>query len=128
MPAASPGYAGNPGPSAAAVRQGAGIVPVGATDVAPAGRDVVPAIGMGPAPGWPAGPAPVASAPPGVAGQPAPLEPAAPPDDKKIAGLTFATASDENKSETRASWGAGEVAASVFVLVCIMGAYLYFTG
>jgi SSS family solute:Na+ symporter len=52
----------------------------------------------------------------------------APPDDKKIAGLTFATASDENKSETRASWGAGEVAASVFVLVCIMGAYLYFTG
>jgi SSS family solute:Na+ symporter len=50
------------------------------------------------------------------------------PDDKKIAGLTFATASDENKSQTRASWGAGEVAASVFVLLCIVGAYLYFTG
>jgi len=50
------------------------------------------------------------------------------PDDKKIAGLTFATASAENKSQTRASWGAGEVAASVFVLLCILGAYLYFTG
>ena len=52
----------------------------------------------------------------------------APPDDRKIAGLTFATASEENKSQTRASWGAGEVAASVFVLLCILGAYLYFTG
>jgi SSS family solute:Na+ symporter len=51
-----------------------------------------------------------------------------PPIDKKIAGLTFATASDENKSQTRASWGAGEVAASVFVLLCILGAYIYFTG
>jgi SSS family solute:Na+ symporter len=50
------------------------------------------------------------------------------PDDKKIAGLTFATASEENKSQTRASWGTMEVAASVLVLLCILGAYLYFTG
>jgi SSS family solute:Na+ symporter len=50
------------------------------------------------------------------------------PDDAKLAGLTFATASEENKSQTRASWGFGEVAASVFVLLCILGAYLYFTG
>jgi SSS family solute:Na+ symporter len=50
------------------------------------------------------------------------------PDDKQIAGLTFATASDENKSQTRASWGFGEVAGSIFVLLCIIGAYVYFTG
>ena len=50
------------------------------------------------------------------------------PNDQKIAGLTFATASVENKAQTRASWGAGEVAGSVFVLLCIIGAYLYFTG
>ncbi|MGO8697618.1 MAG: sodium:solute symporter [Limisphaerales bacterium] len=50
------------------------------------------------------------------------------PDDARIAGLTFATASAENRATTRASWGAGEVLASVFVLACIIGAYLYFTG
>jgi hypothetical protein len=42
--------------------------------------------------------------------------------------LTFATVSEEQKKDTRASWGFGEVAASVFVLVCIVGAYLYFRG
>jgi SSS family solute:Na+ symporter len=51
-----------------------------------------------------------------------------PPDDKAIGGLTFATVSEEQKKDTRASWGFGEVAASVFVLVCIVGAYLYFRG
>jgi SSS family solute:Na+ symporter len=50
------------------------------------------------------------------------------PDYQKIQGLTFATASKEDNAKTRASWGVGEVAASVFVLVCIIGAYLYFTG
>ncbi len=52
----------------------------------------------------------------------------APPDDKAIAGLTFATASAADKTATRASWGWCEVAASAFVLVAILGAYLYFTG
>jgi len=50
------------------------------------------------------------------------------PDYQKIQGLTFATSSKEDNAKTRASWGAGEVAASVFVVLCILGAYLYFTG
>jgi SSS family solute:Na+ symporter len=50
------------------------------------------------------------------------------PDDAKIKGLTFATASSEDKAKTRASWSAREVLASALVLVCIIGAYLYFTG
>jgi SSS family solute:Na+ symporter len=50
------------------------------------------------------------------------------PDDAKIKGLTFATASSEDKAKTRASWSAREVLASAVVLICIIGAYLYFTG
>jgi SSS family solute:Na+ symporter len=50
------------------------------------------------------------------------------PDYTRIEGLTFATATDDNRSKTRASWGGGEVMASLFVLACILGAYLYFTG
>jgi SSS family solute:Na+ symporter len=50
------------------------------------------------------------------------------PDYGRIAGLTFATASDDNRAKTRASWSAREVLASLFVLGCILGAYLYFTG
>jgi SSS family solute:Na+ symporter len=50
------------------------------------------------------------------------------PDDARIAGLTFATASADNRAKTRASWGTGEVLASLLVLACIIGAYLYFTG
>jgi SSS family solute:Na+ symporter len=50
------------------------------------------------------------------------------PDDAHIAGLTFATASADNRAKTRASWGAPEVLASLLVLACIIGAYLYFTG
>jgi SSS family solute:Na+ symporter len=50
------------------------------------------------------------------------------PDYSRIAGLTFATATAENRAKTRASWGAGEVLGSLFVLACILGAYLYFTG
>jgi SSS family solute:Na+ symporter len=52
----------------------------------------------------------------------------APPDLARIGGLTFATASTEDRAKTRASWGAGEVLASLFILACILGAYLYFTG
>jgi SSS family solute:Na+ symporter len=50
------------------------------------------------------------------------------PDYDQIKGLTFATASDKDNAETRASWGWGEVASSALVLACILGAYLYFRG
>jgi SSS family solute:Na+ symporter len=52
----------------------------------------------------------------------------APPDEARIQSLTFATATADDRAKTRASWGAGEVLASVFILACILGAYLYFTG
>ncbi len=51
-----------------------------------------------------------------------------PPDERKIAGLTYATLSEEDRRRSRASWGWVEIAMSVFVLAAIAGAYLYFTG
>lgn len=50
------------------------------------------------------------------------------PSLEQIKGLTFATASVEDRRVTRASWDYREVAASVVVLAAIVGAYLYFTG
>jgi solute:Na+ symporter, SSS family len=50
------------------------------------------------------------------------------PDDQKIKGLTFATASDEDRAKTHASWDWRDVAASGIVLAAIVGAYLYFRG
>ena len=50
------------------------------------------------------------------------------PDYARIKGLTFATTSEEEKVETRDSWGWGEVAASILVLTVIIGGYLYFRG
>jgi solute:Na+ symporter, SSS family len=50
------------------------------------------------------------------------------PDYGRIGGLTFATATEDDRAKTRASWSAREVLASLLVLVCILGAYLYFTG
>lgn len=50
------------------------------------------------------------------------------PDYQSIEGLTFATATDANRAHTKASWSWVEVAASCFVMACIIGAYLYFTG
>ena len=50
------------------------------------------------------------------------------PDYAKIKSLTFATATAEDRAGTRASWGAPEVLASLVVLACILGAYLYFRG
>lgn len=52
----------------------------------------------------------------------------APPDEAQIKGLTFATATPEQRAATRASWGWREVAASCVVMVFIIGAYLYFRG
>ena len=50
------------------------------------------------------------------------------PDYDRIAGLTFGTISDEQRAESRRSWSAIDVVASVFVLVAILAAYLYFQG
>jgi SSS family solute:Na+ symporter len=50
------------------------------------------------------------------------------PDPKQLEGLTYATVSQEDKLESRRSWGWGEVAFSALVMVAILAAYLYFTG
>jgi len=52
----------------------------------------------------------------------------APPDYGAIRSLTFGTETEEDRARTRAGWDKGDVAASAFILVCIMGAYLYFRG
>ena len=50
------------------------------------------------------------------------------PDFAQIKGLTFATATAEDKARTRASWGAKEVIYSAIVMAFITFAYLYFRG
>jgi SSS family solute:Na+ symporter len=50
------------------------------------------------------------------------------PNLAQIKSLTFDTATPEDRAKTRSSWGASEVLASLFVLACILGAYLYFRG
>jgi SSS family solute:Na+ symporter len=50
------------------------------------------------------------------------------PDPRTIGGLTFETASAEDRRRTRASWDWREVAASAAVLVGIASVYLYFRG
>ncbi len=50
------------------------------------------------------------------------------PDYERIRSLTFETVTPEDKAKTRASWSWREVAGSAVVLICIMGAYLYFRG
>lgn len=50
------------------------------------------------------------------------------PDYQRIRSLTFETTTGEDKVNTRASWTWREVAGSGLVLVCILGAYLYFRG
>ena len=50
------------------------------------------------------------------------------PDYARIKGLTFATTSAEEKSETRDSWGWGEIVASGLVILAIVASYLYFRG
>ena len=50
------------------------------------------------------------------------------PDYEKISGLTFGTMNDEQRRQTRGSWGIGDLVASVAVLALILGAYLYFRG
>jgi len=50
------------------------------------------------------------------------------PEYASIKNLTFSTRTDEYLSESKASWDWRDVAASIFVLVAILGGYLYFTG
>ena len=50
------------------------------------------------------------------------------PSDEHIKGLTFATTTDEQRAESRASWSRGDVIASCVVVVLIVMAYLYFRG
>jgi SSS family solute:Na+ symporter len=50
------------------------------------------------------------------------------PDYERIRSLTFETVTPEDKATTRASWSWREVAGSAVVLICILGAYLYFRG
>jgi len=47
---------------------------------------------------------------------------------KDLSGLTYGTLSDEHRKESRSSWNARDVIASVTVLLLILAAYLYFTG
>ena len=50
------------------------------------------------------------------------------PDYSTLKGLTFATLTEEDTRTSRESWGWQDVASSAVVLVCIIGAYLYFRG
>ena len=50
------------------------------------------------------------------------------PDYVRIQSLTFGTATDEDKKKTYASWDWHDVVASCGIVVCILGAYLYFRG
>ncbi len=50
------------------------------------------------------------------------------PDYERISGLTYGTVTDEHRRESRSSWNAGDVIASIAVVVAILVAYLYFRG
>ena len=50
------------------------------------------------------------------------------PNYASLQGLTFATSTEEDARKTRASWSWKDVAASAVVVICILGAYLYFRG
>jgi SSS family solute:Na+ symporter len=52
----------------------------------------------------------------------------APPSERQIVGLTYATVTDEQKRDSRASWSSTDVFSSVGVLVLIIIAYVYFSG
>ncbi len=51
----------------------------------------------------------------------------APPKPEQIIDLTYATATPEQKKESRESWGVIEVLMTVVVLGLVLGLYLYFT-
>ena len=50
------------------------------------------------------------------------------PSATQVAGLTYATITPDQRRETRASWGRGDVLASAGVIALILFAYVYFNG
>lgn len=50
------------------------------------------------------------------------------PNEEQIKGLTFSTATEEDRRVTRESWHWIDVVTSCVVMAFIIGAYLYFTG
>jgi len=50
------------------------------------------------------------------------------PSYDKISGLTYATLTDEDRRQSRASWTGSDVVFSAILLALILGAYLYFRG
>ncbi len=50
------------------------------------------------------------------------------PSEAQLAGLTFGTLSEEDKAQSRASYTWADIAASIFVVVVIIGILTYFTG
>ncbi len=51
-----------------------------------------------------------------------------PPLESQIVGLTYATTTEEQRSESRKNWNWIDVVASIGVLLGILAAYLYFVG
>jgi SSS family solute:Na+ symporter len=49
------------------------------------------------------------------------------PSEEQIVGLTYATATEEQKRENRASWNKWDVIGSAVVLGLVLGLYLYFS-
>jgi SSS family solute:Na+ symporter len=50
------------------------------------------------------------------------------PDERQLSGLTYATVTDAQRRESRASWSRSDVLSSVVVLALIAAAYVYFSG
>jgi len=50
------------------------------------------------------------------------------PDRDQISGLTYGSLTDEQKANSRASWGTTDVVTSCIVMALIIGAYIYFSG
>ncbi len=50
------------------------------------------------------------------------------PSYEKISGLTYGTATEEHRKESRSSWNKWDVISSATVLILILAAYLYFVG
>jgi len=51
----------------------------------------------------------------------------APPDEKKLSGLTYATVSAEHKKENRASWNKWDIIGTIVVLGLVLAMYFYFS-
>jgi len=49
------------------------------------------------------------------------------PSEEQIVGLTYATATEEQKKENRASWNGWDIFGTVVVLGLVLGMYLYFS-